>query len=983
MSKSDTNSTNVESVATISLTIDNQVYGVEKGQNLLQACLSLGLDLPYFCWHPSMGSVGSCRQCAVTQYQNSEDTRGRLVMSCMATVSEGMIISLQDDKSQQFRKTNIAAIMTNHPHDCPVCEEGGNCHLQDMTLMSKHITRRYPGKKRTHLNQFLGPLLNHEMNRCIGCYRCVRFYRDYCGGNDLNVFGSKSHLYFGRAESGILESPFSGNLAEVCPTGVFTDKPFSHHYSRKWDLQTAPVVCPHCSLGCNLTLGERSESIRRVTNRHHDAINGHFLCNTGLFGYEHVNHNERLEWPLKRNNEHKSTDVLTQEQTQALLAEYCHNPKENCIAVGSVRTHIENNGALLKLVGETQFYLGINDSHAQLLDLLCKTYSETSLTPMSLTEIETCDATLIINEDITHTAPRLALSVRQMSRNAGLKKAANLGVQHWQDGAVRNIAQTTLSPLHIIESQACELTPIATQSIILHPAEQIRLLEEVAFLLDDRLFNTSQDQNRSEMSASNEARNIVDDLLSAQRPLVLTGIQSRDIHLLSLSIKIANSLKQLNQNAGFYAATQAGNDLHLGLLSSNNSSNDSSDNSYDDTNGRGPQGLDSLIKRLNSAPVETLIVLETDLYRYLDNTQLDNALNNVKQIIVIDQLLTKTASMADLILPATSFAESYGCDLSSEGRLQFSFATMPQIKGRLSPWQWLSTLVGLPSYGELVRWIAAKSAPLKVIEAFAELTRFNELSPFKIARQTVRDSGRTAIHAVDDVKESQPIIDLLAPINNSMEGVAGFRQTLVQPISVLPANQWSPKWNSDQGGGHGREQGYEEANSLLSIWNKGIKIFSTATPLEIADPSSQSTNSLSSLKESENARLGPMANLYADFELAQYSAALVSLAPKKQANIHPDTAAKWQLAEGDIISLFKESTQIGLECIFNSSQAKELILIPTEYFTRLGDSAKWTRLSTPELTSELKQELAPASPLDSLQELSQEPLQRPSHEEET
>jgi NADH-quinone oxidoreductase subunit G len=981
MSKSNTDSNNIESVATLSLTIDSQIYHVDKGQNLLQACLSLGLDLPYFCWHPAMGSVGSCRQCAVMQYQNSEDTRGRLVMSCMTPVSEGMIVSLQDDKSQQFRETNIAAIMTNHPHDCPVCEEGGNCHLQDMTLMSKHINRRYPGKKRTHLNQFLGPLLNHEMNRCIGCYRCVRFYRDYCGGNDFNVFGSKSHLYFGRAQSGVLENHFSGNLAEVCPTGVFTDKPFSHHYSRKWDLQTAPVICPHCSLGCNLTLGERSGSIRRVTNRHHHDVNGHFLCNTGLFGYEHANHSERLEWPLKRNNERKTTDILTPEQAQSLLTEYCVQPKSSCIAVGSVRTHIENNGALLKLVGDEQFYLGINDNHAQMLGLLCKTYSETSLTPMSLTEIETCDVALIINEDISHTAPRLALSVRQMSRNAGLKQAANLGIQHWQDGAARNIAQTTLSPLHIIESQASELSPIATQSLILHPDEQMVLLAQIASLLDARLLDTSQNKNElneADESVSSKAKTIVGDLLNAERPLVLTGIQSRDINLLSLSIRIGNTLKQLNQSAGFYAVTQAGNDLHLGTFPSDDTSND--------INNRSSQGLDSLIKRLNSGPVDTLIVLETDLYRYLDSSQLDNALNNVKQIIVIDQLLTKTASMADLILPATSFAESYGCDLSSEGRLQFSFATQSPIKDRLPPWQWLSTLIELPSYAELVLWISTKLTPLKAIEAFAELTRFNELSPFRIARQTVRASARTAIDSVDDVKESQPPIDLNAPINNSMEGVAGFRQILVQPISVLPANQWSPKWNSDQGASRGINN-HGETNSLLSIWNKGIKIFTATGSMSITDPCSPPINSISALNKVEHTRLGPIANIYADFELAQYSTALASLVPTKQASIHPETAKKWQLLKGDTIKLFTQNTSVELKCICNSSQAKELILVPSEYFLQLGAWVKWTRLSP----SELRQKQASQSSLNSLQKQSQaqsteqskEPLQRASHEDET
>ena len=118
--------------------------------------------------------------------------------------------------------------------------------------MSGH-NYRLDKKKVTHHNQYLGPFINHEMNRCITCYRCVRFYDDYAGGNDLSAQASHHHTYFGRHEEGTLENEFSGNLVEVCPTGVFTDKVFSQAYTRKWDLQTAPSICTGCSAGCNIT----------------------------------------------------------------------------------------------------------------------------------------------------------------------------------------------------------------------------------------------------------------------------------------------------------------------------------------------------------------------------------------------------------------------------------------------------------------------------------------------------------------------------------------------------------------------------------------------------------------------------------------------------------------------------------------------------------------------------------------------------------
>ena len=176
------------------LYIDNKPYDISSGKNLLETCLTLGLDLPYFCWHPALGSVGACRQCAVKIYKDENDSKGRIVMSCMEPVTNNQRISIDDIEAKDFREMVISWLMTNHPHDCAVCDEGGSCHLQDMTVMTGHNYRDYRFTKRTHKNQYLGPFINHEMNRCIQCYRCVRFYKDYAGGNDLDVFASRSNV---------------------------------------------------------------------------------------------------------------------------------------------------------------------------------------------------------------------------------------------------------------------------------------------------------------------------------------------------------------------------------------------------------------------------------------------------------------------------------------------------------------------------------------------------------------------------------------------------------------------------------------------------------------------------------------------------------------------------------------------------------------------------------------------------------------------
>ncbi len=335
--------------------IDGKEYEVDSSENLLHVALSLGLDLPYFCWHPAMGSVGACRQCAVVQFRNEDDETGKIVMACMTPAAEGTRISIDDPQATSFRASVVEWLMLNHPHDCPICDEGGECHLQDMTVMTGHTYRRNRFKKRTFKNQYLGPFINHEMNRCIECYRCVRFYRDVAGGRDFDVFAAHDHVYFGRHEDGVLESEFSGNLVEVCPTGVFTDKSLKQHYTRKWDMQTAPSICVHCSLGCNTIPGERYGKLRRIRNRYNADVNGYFLCDRGRYGYEFVNSPERIRQPRIKT----APEPATVEETLSHLKETLQ-PGRPLIGIGSPRATLESNFALRTLVGSENFFAGVS-----------------------------------------------------------------------------------------------------------------------------------------------------------------------------------------------------------------------------------------------------------------------------------------------------------------------------------------------------------------------------------------------------------------------------------------------------------------------------------------------------------------------------------------------------------------------------------------------------------------------------------------------
>jgi NADH-quinone oxidoreductase subunit G len=446
--------------------IDNNVYDVDGSKNMLEISLSLGLNLPYFCWHPAMRSLGACRQCAVLKFKDEADTKGRIVMACMEPVAENIRISIEATEAQQFRAGNIEALMTNHPHDCPVCDEGGECHLQDMTVMTGHNYRRYRFKKRTHINQYLGPFINHEMNRCIQCYRCVRFYKDYAGGNDLDVFAAHNDLYFGRHEEGILENEFSGNLVEVCPTGVFTDKTLKKHFTRKWDLTNAPSICHQCGLGCNIIASERYGSIRRILNRYNGDVNGYFLCDRGRFGYEYVNSKKRIQTPLKKEN--GTFANLTKGQAIKEIRNVT-NAGKKLIGIGSPKASLESNFLLRQLVGPANFYAGIPTAEGKLIQKVIGILKNGKVKIPSLNAVKEYDAVFILGEDVTNTAPMLALSLRQAAKNKSGERAKTLKIPDWNDAAIREVAQGENGPFYIAAAHATKLDEIATQTYHAHP----------------------------------------------------------------------------------------------------------------------------------------------------------------------------------------------------------------------------------------------------------------------------------------------------------------------------------------------------------------------------------------------------------------------------------------------------------------------------------------------------------------------------------
>jgi len=754
--------------------IENRPYEAHDGKNLLAACLSLGFDIPYFCWHPALGSVGACRQCAVKKYRDENDTSGRIVMSCMEPVADGLRISINDPEVKRFRAGVIEWLMTSHPHDCPVCDEGGECHLQDMTVMTGHDYRRYRFNKRTHNNQYLGPFVNHEMNRCIQCYRCVRFYRDYAGGRDFHVLAAHHHVYFGRHEDGILESEFSGNLAEICPTGVFTDKTLHKHYTRKWDLQSAASVCVHCGLGCNTFIGMRYGTLRRILNRYNGTVNGYFLCDRGRFGYEFVNSGKRICRIQIRSGK---SGLLEPADKQAGLLHVNEITREGgIIGIGSPRASVESNFALRKLVGRQNFYSGMSAREHNLLSLIIRVMGSGAAFFPSLKECEKADAVLVLGEDVVNTAPLLALALKQAVKNKALRVLEKKSIHAWDSGSLCEIVEEEAGPLFVACPLPTKLDDAATRVYRGTPADIARLGFAIAQSINPGLPPVpglmDEDKKLAEEIAST--------LRGAFKPLVVSGTGCLSEPVVEAAANIARALSDSNPGSGLFLAVPECNSFGLALL--------------------GGLPLDEAFHRAGSGNVKAAIILENDLYRRAEKRHVDQFLTNCGHVILLDSIDTATTVKADIIFPAASFAEADGTLVNNEGRAQRFYRVMEPPGDVLAGWRWLSDIMRNAGSEEANEWknlddiVAALVSEMPALHDMKNITLPSgyRINGQRIPRQPHRYSGRTAMEANVDVHERKPPPDFDSPLSFSMEGFRG------EPPSPVIPFYWRPGWNSVQ-----------------------------------------------------------------------------------------------------------------------------------------------------------------------------------------
>ncbi|MGA8183824.1 MAG: molybdopterin-dependent oxidoreductase, partial [Terriglobia bacterium] len=796
----------------------------------------------------------------------------------------------------------------------PVCDEGGECHLQDMTVMSGHTYRRTPYLKRTFRNQYLGPLINHEMNRCIQCYRCVRYYHEYAGGTDLAAFASRNITYFGRQEDGILESEFAGNLVEICPTGVFTDKTLKQHYARKWDLQMAPSVCVHCGLGCSTSAGERYGTLRRILNRYNGEVNGYFLCDRGRFGYEFVNSEQRVRETLSRQDGKLKT--VPKEKAVEQLGDILKG-NSKVIGIGSPRASLESNFALRSLVGPDRFFNGMSDESSHLVSLMSEILRQGPARSPSLREIEYSDAVFVLGEDVNNTAPRVALALRQSVRQQPMETTDKMKIPRWLDHAVREAVQNETGPLFVATPNATRLDDVATETYRAAPDDIARLGFAVAHALDSEapaVPDLSDDVRRM-------AERIAQALKSAKRPLVVSGSSLASEAVIHSAANVARALSKDSKTAALSFAMPEANSLGLALV--------------------GGGSLSAAFKVVEEGKADTVIILENDLYRRAPVAAVDNLMQAVRHMIVLDHLMTPTASKAEFVLPAGAFAESDGTFVNNEGRAQRFFQAYVPKDDIQESWRWLVDLLKAAGHAEAGSWnllddlVSATAGAVPALEKItgaAPSAKFRVLNE-KVPRSPHRYSGRTAMLANIKVSEPKPPQDPDSALAFSMEGAP------TQPPGALTPFFWSPGWNSIQS----VNKFQSEINGALRGGDPGVRL--------IEPPQTGSGLYFTAPQRPFEARpdewlLVPLYHVFGSEELSGQSPAVAQLAPKPYVALSAADAERLQVQEGAQVEVNLAGTAQKLPVVVQPDLPKGIAGIPAGLVPVEGAGLPaWSRVS--------------------------------------
>ncbi len=342
------------------LKIDDKEIQVESGTTILETAIASGIEIPYYCYHPALEVVGSCRMCLV-----QVEGMSKLQVSCNTFIGEvhpdrkvngkyDMVVYTQNELVVKERKNILEFLLLNHPLDCPVCDQAGECYLQDYSFKFGNAHSRFEEEKRVRPNEYLGSQIVINHNRCILCSRCVRFTQEISGTSELFVEARGYNSKIAALEDKPLDNLLAGNVADICPVGALLSTDYIHK-NRIWNLEQKPSVCQDCSVGCNVDVFSQQDQIFRLTARENQDVNGYFMCDIGRYGFHRFEKIERIIHPMVRNG--KSFNVLDWDEAIKKTADLIEKSKEKTAGIVSPFHTNESNYLLGLLMKETLGFL--------------------------------------------------------------------------------------------------------------------------------------------------------------------------------------------------------------------------------------------------------------------------------------------------------------------------------------------------------------------------------------------------------------------------------------------------------------------------------------------------------------------------------------------------------------------------------------------------------------------------------------------------
>ncbi|MDQ2150375.1 NADH-quinone oxidoreductase subunit NuoG [Alcaligenaceae bacterium C4P045] len=629
----------------VELTIDGNAVEVPEGSMVMHAAQKIGLYVPHFCYHKKLSIAANCRMCLV-----EVEKAPKALPACATPATNGMIVHTCSERARAAQKSVMEFLLINHPLDCPICDQGGECQLQDLAVGYGGSASRYREEKRVVFHKDLGPLVSaEEMTRCIHCTRCVRFGQEIAGVMELGMLGRGEHAeitaFVGRA----IESELSGNMIDLCPVGALTSKPFRYS-ARTWELARRRSVSPHDSLGANLVIQVKDDRVMRVVPFEDEAVNECWISDRDRFSYEGLNSDDRLSVPMIRNASGQWAEASWSDALQA-VAQGLTRVRDSFGAgqIGALATEyatVEEFALLARLtraLGSENIDFRLRQTDAAFDAAL----TGTPWLGMPIAELDNLDRVIVIGSFLRKDHPLMTQRLRQ---------AAKRGTQ-----------------ILLIDAAADDpLLPVAGR-ITVAPSALPQAVAQVAVALAQAR-GTQAPQAFASVEAGEAAKVIAASLNSGENVAVLMGNLAVTAGNAAVLAANAQALAEL-AGAKFGFLTSGGNTVGGYLAGA--------------TPGQGGKTAAAML----AEPLKAYLVVHAEPLLDADNgPQAVQALKDAQFSVALTAYKSAAADWADVMLPIAPFTETSGTFVNAEGRAQSFKGTVAPLGQSRPGWKVLRVL---------------------------------------------------------------------------------------------------------------------------------------------------------------------------------------------------------------------------------------------------------------------------------------------------